>query len=77
MQQQEADMAVLRLSLFDELGSKGILLSIALRSHDLKAAEILCLCLAIHFGVIPGRVLRQNGAAYIDRIEQALHVHRG
>ena len=70
-------MAVFRLCLFDELGSKGVLLNIALRGHYFKAAEILSLRITIHLGVVPGGVAGKDGAAHIDRIEQALHVHGG
>ena len=54
-----------------------MLLNIAPRGHYFKTAEILGLCLAIHFGVVPGGVAGKNSAAHIDRIKQALHVHGG
>ena len=59
-------MAVLCLRLFDEPGSEGMLLNIALRGHYFKVAEILGLCLAIHFGVVPGGVAGKDSAAHID-----------
>ena len=43
-----------------------MLLNIAPRGHYFKAAEILGLCLAIHFGVVPGGVAGKDSAAHID-----------